>query len=80
MAASMPDAENTNHASPPEQQSVRLLMHVRYDISEASQNIAELTNKLADDGGNAMRVFHQIIAEIEWMLDLLDELAAKAPR
>jgi hypothetical protein len=58
----------------------RATLVVRFDLLEASENITELFDELNDDGSNARYVTRRIMAEIEWIFELLGELAESVER
>lgn len=50
-------------------------LFIRSELQEAGLNITDLADEMNDDGSNARYVSRRIIAEIEWLFELLDELA-----
>lgn len=60
--------------------TVRTPLHVRSDLQEAGLNITDVADEMHDDGSNARYVSRRIIAEIEWLFELLDELAEQVRR
>lgn len=53
----------------------RAPLFIRSDLQEAGLNITDLADEMNDDGSNARYVSRRIIAEIEWLFELLDELS-----
>lgn len=51
---------------------------IRFDLLDASENITELFDELNDDGSNAGFITRRVLAEIQYMHELLDELAEQA--